>query len=432
MAFENAGVLIFFLPGQYTSHLLFYGIVEVNMKILHTSDWHLGKVFHEKTLIEDQKFVLDQIISVMKEASASGSPYAALIVSGDIYDRAVPPSEAVTLLDDFLVRLTREVPGTHIFLNAGNHDGAGRLSFASRFLEKNNIHLACDTKNYTTPVIIEMGDERCAFYQLPFLTPLSIKKDGALLRSQQDLYAEAVAQIAAAHKASYADVPAVLNAHLFASGSSVSASERSNVGAVEQVGTDLFAPFAYGAFGHIHKCQPVDTEKRLWYSGALLAYNFDDDPVTGMNEVTISCAKGTAALDADRACTPVSVKRIPFTVLHPIAKVEAEMKDLVGSSADSALVAENREKYVQVILTDAVMPLEAFANLKTVFPRLMTVTMKAQTGAGKSSSIEARKAVIDSNDPAKIIDQFMSDIYGDADDELIRAEKALFVEEAAR
>lgn len=425
------------------------------MKFLHTSDWHLGKVFHEKPLIDDQKFVLNQIISVMKMASEAGDPYAALVISGDIYDRAIPPTEAVMLLDDFLIRLTREVPDTHIFLNAGNHDGAGRLSFAARFLAQNNIHLVTDTADFTTPVIVRQGDEQCAFYQLPFLAPLSIKRSASscqakasdrepsgsaavsdeLLRTQQALYEEAVAQIAAAHKASYADIPAVLNAHLFASGCSTGASERSNVGTLEQVGADIFTPFAYGAFGHIHKCQPVGRDKRCWYSGALLAYNFDDDPETGMNEVTLVCTPSSDGQPAGKKCAEnasVSVRRIPFKALHPVAKVTAEMKELTGSSADTKLIAENRDNYVQVILTDEVMPLEAFTNLKSVFPNLMSVMMKAQSGSARSSSIEARKSVMDSRDPSSIFDQFMKDIFGEIDgNELIAREKQLFVQEAA-
>lgn len=411
------------------------------MRFLHTSDWHLGKVFHGKSLIEDQKYVLNQIIATMKAASDAGRPYAALVVSGDIYDRAVPPAEAVTVLDDFLIRLTRELPGTHIFLNAGNHDGATRLSFAARFLEQNNIHIATETDSFTKPVIVTQDGEQCALYQLPFLSPLSIKQavpapeeegdadkaEPALLRAQQDLYEEAVAQISAFHSAAYPGIPAVLNAHLFVTGSSVGASERSNVGTLEQVRVGIFKPFAYGAFGHIHKCQPVGPGKRCWYSGALLAYNFDDDPDTGMNEVSIDCT--VTETDAGTGFA-VSVKRIPFTPLHRIAKVNAFMKDLIGTEADRKLIDENRDNYVLAILKDGTMPFEAFDTLAPVFPHLLSVTMESQKKTGKNASIEERKKAIDSNDPSKIISQFMKELYGETDDALIQAEKDLFVKEA--
>ena len=104
------------------------------MRFLHTSDWHLGKLFHEKSMLEDQKFMLDKIFEIMKQAAAKGEPYEALVVSGDIYDRAMPPSEAVSLLNSFLVKTTKELPELHIFMNSGNHDSATRLAYAAEFL----------------------------------------------------------------------------------------------------------------------------------------------------------------------------------------------------------------------------------------------------------------------------------------------------------
>ncbi len=146
------------------------------MRILHTSDWHLGKIFHEYSLIEDQRHVLKQIIQTIKSAEEEKNPFAALVVSGDIYDRAVPPAEATTLLNDFLVQATNLFPSLHIFMISGNHDSASRLSFAASFLEKHNIHLATDTKNFTESVIVEQNGEKAAFYQLPFLQSGSIQK----------------------------------------------------------------------------------------------------------------------------------------------------------------------------------------------------------------------------------------------------------------
>lgn len=393
------------------------------MKFLHTSDWHLGKLFHEKSLIEDQKHVLNQILERMQEAYRSNSPYAALVVSGDIYDRAMPPSEAVTLLNDFLVRITETVPGVHVFMNSGNHDSATRLSFAAEFLKKHNIHIATNTEDMLIPVIVEQGNEKIAFYQLPFLTPLSIKSHNPeeFLRTQQQLYSEACSKIAESHKKNYGNMPAVLNAHVYSMGSITGASERTNVGAVEQVDVSVFKDFAYGAFGHIHKFQVCDKNKRCYYPGALLAYNFDDDPESGILEVELNSAEET----------PV-VKRLFFNVLHPVVKITAEMKQLVGSEADKKLVKENSENYVQVILTDKVTPSEAFANLKTVFPNLLSVSLKKSETGEQNYSIQQRKAAIKSNDPEKIFMQFMKDVYGNsAEDELQQKEKEIFVEAAS-
>ncbi len=431
------------------------------MRILHTSDWHLGKLFHEKSLIEDQTFMLNQILETIKGAATEGRPFSALIVAGDIYDRALPPSEAGTLLNDFLERATGENPGLHIFLNAGNHDSATRLSFAAGFLEKHNIHICTNTKNFTDAVVIEENGEKVAFYQLPFLTPYSIEENDSgaevgdlsgnagtgsetedftgtggvagvpgagrsdeekSLRSQEELYSVACKKIIAAHKKNYGEgVPAVLNAHLFAAGAAVAASERTNVGAVEQADISHFKDFTYCAFGHIHKFQPCDKEKRCFYSGSLLPYNFDDSPECGVLDVEI------------KNCADVpSVKRILLKPLHPIANLTGPMKDFIGSEAKKSLIQENQNNYVQVILTDAVMPSEAFITLKTVFPNLLCVTMKEENLGGKNVSIQSRKEAIDSNDPEKIFCQFMKDLYGDVfnEGELFQAQKKIFLQEA--
>ena len=394
------------------------------MKFLHTSDWHLGKLFHEKSLIEDQAFVLNQILRIAEDAKKNGTPYAALVISGDVYDRAMPPAEATTLLNSFLVDCTTALPEMHIFLNAGNHDSATRLSFAAEFLERHRIHIATNTKHITTPVIVSQGAEQVAFYQLPFLTPLSIQSDDSdiLYRTQQDLYAAACKKIAESHKKNYGDMPSVINAHLFASGSTVGTSERTNVGTVEQVSVAVFKDFTYGAFGHIHKYQPCDAEKRCFYSGSLLAYNFDDSPETGMLEVEITTASAFPR-----------VKRLLFTPLHPIATVTATMQDLIGSFADKKCIEKNKNNYVQVVLTDDVMPTEAFAHLKTVFPYLLSVIIQKQSQQYAASSLQRRKEAMQSRAPDTIFTQFITDIYGESiDDALFQKQKAIFIAESAQ
>ena len=393
------------------------------MKFLHTSDWHLGKLFHERSLIEDQEYVLNQIIKIAEKAKSKKTSYAALVISGDIYDRAMPPAEATKLLNRFLVDITTKFPELHIFINSGNHDSASRLSFAAEFLEQHKIHISTNTDDITTPVVVEQSNEKIAFYQLPFLTPLSIPSETPEKpnRTQQELYSAACAKISKNHKEKYGTLPAVINAHLFATGSSVGGSERTNVGTVEQVETSLFKDFTYGAFGHIHKFQPCDKEKKCYYSGALLAYNFDDSPKTGILEVEIT---------ADNP--KPTVRRIEFTPLHPISRITAKIEDLIGSKANDALIKENHDNFVQVILTDEVMPTEAFSTLKNVFPNLLSVIMDRENASksSASSSIKLRKEAIDSKDPEKIFEQFMHDIQEDTENEIVKQEKKIFIEES--
>lgn len=419
------------------------------MRILHTSDWHLGKIFHEYSLLEDQRHVLSQILQTLKAAEEEKNPFAALVVSGDIYDRAVPTAEATTLLNDFLVQAASLFPNLHIFMISGNHDSAGRLSFAASFLEKHNIHLATDTKNFTKPVIVEQNGEKAAFYQLPFLQSGSIQKkitknseensdsnkdensieklneefDFEPCRSQQSLFEEACAQIIENHKKNFGDLPAVLNAHLFTLGGIKNASERSNIGTAEQVDANIFKDFAYGAFGHIHKFQICDKNHRCYYPGSLLAYNFDDDAESGMLDVEIKSKEEIP-----------SVKRIFFKPIHKIATLEGKFSDFTNPQKNTETVKNNKDNFLQIILTDETLPTEPFARLKSIFPNLLVLSSKERAVSKTNISLEQKEKAMKSNNPEEIFSQFLADLYGETEKsesrELFEQEKKLFLEES--
>ena len=397
------------------------------MRILHTSDWHLGKVFHEYSLCEDQRVVLSQILVALKNAEDEGRPYSALLVSGDIYDRAVPPAEAAEMLDGFLTEASGTFPYLHIFMISGNHDSAARLSFASSFLEKHNIHLATDTKSFLEPVVLEKDGEKVAFYQLPFLHPGSVRpaQSGGnpekILRGQEELFREASGQIINHHKEKLGDIPAVLNAHLFTLGSLHGSSERSNIGTAEQVDVSIFKDFAYGAFGHIHKFQSCGKSHRCYYPGSLLPYNFDDEPESGMLDVEIKGA-GEAPL----------VKRILFNPAHRIATLEGKFSDFVSEDKNRETVEKHRNDFLQIILTDEASPREPFARLKKIFPNLLLLSSRTRTASAENISIRKRREAVRSNDFKQIFGQFLSDVYGEerSGSELLEEEKELFRKEA--
>lgn len=401
------------------------------MRILHTSDWHLGKIFHGFPLIDDQKFVLNQILETVGNAEEEKNPFSALVVSGDIYDRAVPPAEASSLLSGFLTEASQKFPYLHIFMISGNHDSAARLSFASSFLEKHKIHLATDTKNFTECVVLEKKDEKTgakekvAFYQLPFLQPASIKKtkNEEILRSQEELFREACSQIAEHHRKNFGGIPSVLNAHLFTLGSACGSSERSCIGNTEQVDSGIFKDFSYGAFGHIHKFQVCDKAHKCYYPGSLLPYSFDDNPETGMLDVEIEPSG------------KVHVRRILFKPLHKIAKIEGKFSDFADSQRNAETVKNHKNDFLQIVLTDEAEPSEPFARLKQIFPNLLLLSFKKHEENSSDISIQKRKKAINSKDFNQIFDQFWSDIYGNQNPaeerpELVKAEKALFKEEA--
>lgn len=390
------------------------------MRFLHTSDWHLGKVLHEKSLIEDQKHFLEQVKSIILDAKKQGKPYTAILVPGDIYDRVLPPQDACELFSNFLADMNEAVPELHMFFTSGNHDSASRLSYGATIFKRHNIHFITNTKAFTEPVILE--DEKgvkVAVYSLPYLTPLSIESSDPeeKCRSQEALYKEACTQILSAHRKNNAGVPSVLCAHLYTMGTLgtvVSKSERSFVGTAEQVGAENFKDFTYGAFGHIHKCQPCDGEHKLWYSGSPLAYNMDDSPETFFLDVEIS------------SCEAPAVIKIPVKPLHPVVRLEGKLNDFTVSDGKWT---EYKDCFVHITLTDAVKPLGAHSLLLPVFPGLMQIEM---TGVGAGEDISAtkeRKQLMTENNPEKIFDQFIHDIYGEVSEdrkELVEKEKNLF------
>ncbi len=416
------------------------------MRILHTSDWHLGKIFHEYFLIEDQRYVLNQILETIKTAEEEKNPFSALVVSGDIYDRSVPATEASNLLSDFLTQVAESFPNLHIFMISGNHDSASRLSFASAFLEKHKIHLATDTKNFLEPIVLESNDEKkqkLAFYQLPFLHPASIenlesselktepesesensqKTASKICRTQEELFSAATSQIIKLHKSKFKNMPCVLNAHLFTLGSLQSSSERSNIGTAEQVDVSLFKDFTYGAFGHIHKFQSCDKEHKCFYPGSLLPYNFDDSPESGMLDVEINSADEVP-----------KVSRILFKPLHKIAKLEGKFDDFINPQKNEEFVKKHKNDFLQIILTDELEPREPFLRLKQIFPNLLLLSSKSHENSAVNISIQKRKDAIKSNDFAQIFSQFLTDIYGtdyDQNSDAVKKEKEIF-ENAAK
>lgn len=398
------------------------------MRFLHTSDWHLGKIFHEYSLIEDQKAFLNQIIEVLEKGEKENNPFCALLVPGDIYDRAVPSSEATEIFSEFLETVNKKFPELHMFFISGNHDSPSRLSFGTHFFKAHNIHIVTDCKKYMEPVIIEREGEKAAVYSLPYLYPLAIETDETtetgnekFLRSQQELYEKACKDIVGQHKKSFKDIPMILCAHLFTMGSCLSKSERSNVGTAEQVDVSLFKDFNYGAFGHIHGLQVCDKEHKCWYSGAPLAYNFDDNAETFFLDVKITS-------DSEKP----KVSKIPVEPLHPIVKLEGKFSEFYGATADNVKWKKYKDCFVQINLTDEIPVNNAYDFLKTVFPNLLLISRKTAAGGENASGIQQRKQVIQTNNPELIFSQFLSDIYGNNYEEtqLVKDEKALMKKSA--
>lgn len=379
------------------------------MKFLQTSDWHLGKFFYEHSLLEDQKYFLDQIIIELNAESEKGCPYDALVVPGDIYDRAVPPAEAVTIFNSFLNKVHSDFPALKMFFLAGNHDSASRLAFASDFLAESNVFVCTDSQSekIACPVICGKKGEETAVYQLPFLTPLSIEAESdcedkyeIILRTQQDLYAHALAKISALHNEKYPSMPSLICAHLFTSGSEVSDSERSFVGMAEQVDVNLFAPFSYAAVGHIHKNQAFLNGK-VCYSGAPLAYSFGESDEKVMLRVCIE-KKG------------VQVEKVPVKPLHKVVRLSGTFEEFYKSCISGTVKDELKSAYVEIQCTDSLPHENPMQLLRKGFPFILSFTRKVESSDCESGSIADRKTLLtsDAENPGAVFDMFIKEVSG--------------------
>lgn len=403
------------------------------MKFLQTSDWHLGKIFYETSLIQDQVHFLNQIIDELKLSQKNNAPYDALLIPGDIYDRSVPPSDAVNILNDFFTTIHKEFPKLHIFITSGNHDSPERLNFCAKILSDSNIHICATTKEFTTPFILQTESEKAAIYQLPFLTPYSIEKtdkenndaqnefdfsNNARLKFQQELYEEACKQIKKDVE-NHADCISIFCGHLFTLNSTVSDSERSNIGTADQVDASLFDFFDYGAIGHIHSFQKAG-KKNLYYSGSPLAYSFDDSKDKFLLSVTI-CKN-----------QPAEITKIPVEPLHKVTRLEGSFSDFYGPTSKIELIQTHKNDFIEIICTDEVLPSSPMPLLKTVFPNVLSFKMKSFFAENSNQMIAERRKIIEGNSLNKsenLFEAFFDEINQNAqiDQNLKEEEKKIFL-----
>ncbi|AEE17243.1 metallophosphoesterase family protein [Treponema brennaborense] len=410
------------------------------MKFLQTGDLHLGKIFYERSLLEDQTAVLDTISAELTAAHDTDEPYDALLVAGDVYDRAVPPPEAVALFDAFLTEIRANCPELHVVIIPGNHDSARRLSFAAGLLDAQNIHLITTPQRITVPVVLEKkthGETECAaIYGLPFLTP---GFTGTEAHRQQDMAQEAVSRIAAAHEAAYAGIPAVLCAHLFARNGVTSDSERLFVGTAEQVAADIFKPFAYTALGHLHSCQQMS--ETVWYAGSPLAYSFGEAGAQKyLLRVTLDFGTQTVKetdkqqnapmrpeAPAGSARPAVTVEKIPITPPRPVVKLSGPFEQFYRD--DERRFAGYTDAYLEISCTDRALVENPMAQLKPKYPYLLSVLQETAVLDAGTSAIAQRKALLESNAPhdalsEEIFTAFMNDICAELPENFDEEKKA--------
>lgn len=327
------------------------------MKILHTADLHLGKVLHEAPLLDDQAAILDQILELCRCEQAD-----VLVVAGDIYDRSIPPPEAVSLFSQWLANLRRSLPHLAILLIPGNHDSAARLRYGREIFQAAGIHWAPEPEACAQPVTLSAGGVTADFFLLPFLNAgaLSVPDDEGQphpLRTQQDLTTRALELMQANLTPGR---PAVLVAHLYTVGGEASDSERLFVGTAELVEAGVFAPFAYTALGHLHR--PQSPAPRVRYPGSPLAYSFSE--AGQPKSVTL------VHLQADGQ---IQLEFLPLQPLYPAARLKGTWAEITAEDT----WPEHRNSYLEITVTDDYLPPQPMAVLRQKFPRVLNLRLEA-------------------------------------------------------
>lgn len=326
------------------------------MKLFHLSDLHLGKRVYAFSMLRDQQYVLKQVCALAEKHQPDG-----ILLSGDLYDKPIPPVEAVQLLDEFLTKMQQM--GIAVYAISGNHDSAGRVDFGSRILQQQNLHIcgAFDGKLYHVSKEDAFGEIH--FYLLPFLKPATVS---AFREGGESLtYAEA-----AKWALETMDIDTtkrnVLLAHQFVTWKGTaeeSDSETKTLGGVDEMDASLFFDFDYVALGHLHSPQRIGRDT-IRYGGSPLKYSFSE----------LRQKKGVTLVEIQEKGN-ITTEFLPLEPLHPLREIKGTLADLLEAAEE----AGGSEDYVRAILTDEGAVYDPVGRLRVYYPNLMTLEM-AQRG----------------------------------------------------
>jgi exonuclease SbcD len=372
------------------------------MRILHTSDWHLGRSFGPVSLDADQRAFLDWLVDLCVAEHID-----LVAIAGDLYDRAIPPVESVALFRDTLRRLLER--GVRVAAITGNHDSPDRVAAYGDLLDLSGVWLRGGYARFGEVLTVAAADGPLDLVLLPFLDPQAAPDDviDATVAGDDDLVQRRVrrthqsvleAAVAAARPCLRAPRSLVL-AHAFVAGGSVSDSERQlTVGGTGQVEAAVFDGFSYVALGHLHRPQAVAGRATIRYSGTPLAYSFSEDQPKTVVLVDLA-PDGTA-----------TVREIPVPVGRPVATIEGTMADLLGSTP----TPERVQSFIRAIVTDRETVLDAKARLAEIYPFVVEVRLQpvGAMPAGGTSGAEIRELT-----PLEATRRFWAEAEGDAPDE---------------
>ena len=383
------------------------------MRLIHTSDWHLGRTLHGENLLEHQAVFLNWLVGQAVSHRAD-----AVVVAGDVYDRAVPPTDAVAILDRALLAFAQaRIP---VVITSGNHDSAVRLGFGSRLSELAGIHLRTTVADIARPVIVSDEHGEVGIYGLPYLLPDAVMADLGAERSHASVLAAAAARI-------HEDARArgigrtVVAAHAFVTGGAPSESERDiRVGGIGDAPAAVFDGFCYVALGHLHGQQHIPIPRSattVRYSGSPLAFSFSER----------QHAKSVTLAEIDAAGRVVTTQ-LAAPVPRPLREVRGKLGDLLAR-ADGDL-ADVAGAWVKAVLTDAIRPASPMERLREKWPHTLVLDFAPEGGLADADADLARLAEV--VDPVEICGLFVEFTSGGPPDEAQRLVLRDAVETARR
>ena len=318
------------------------------MKFIHLSDLHLGRRVNEFSMLEDQRDILNKLLDIVREEAPDG-----VLLAGDIYDKPVPSAEAVSLLDDFLVRLTGL--GTRVYAISGNHDSPERMSFGGRLMEGSGVHLAPVYGGQVSPIVLTDEYGPVYLYLLPFLKPVQVRRcfPEKAVETTQDALQTAIGAMAVDPGARN-----MLVAHQLVIGAERCESEEPSVGGTDGVDASVFAPFDYVALGHLHGPQNIGANLR--YCGTPLKYSFSE--AGQYKSVTIAELGHKGDLQ---------IHTVPLTPRHDMREICGTFAQLTDKAYYSST---NTEDYLHIILTDEEDVPEAQGRLRVIYPNMMRLS----------------------------------------------------------
>ncbi len=348
------------------------------MKILHTSDWHLGRYLHEYSLIECQEFFINWLLDYLKQ-----NKYDAVIIAGDVFDRSIPPAEAVNLFGKFLSEFSK-IGKMNLFVIPGNHDSADRVAYCSEILSESNIFISGDDKLCRKPVRIYNNNVSYDFYMIPFITESAFFENG-----KQSEFNSAIENIT---ENKCKDAVNIIVGHAFVAGSEISESERIYVGGLAETNSSVFNEFDYAALGHLHKGQKIS--EKAFYSGSPLKYSFSEaDDV-----------KHVISIEFENKNISIEKINIPQKI---------EMKKISGcfnSILNEAEYKKYENCFLEISLQDNSIIESPVSILKNRFPYLLSVRQSASDFDDGSNDISE---FCENNTPLEHLAKFYEYVTGE-------------------